>query len=161
MGTCFLREAVDAKDLAAEDSDALVAMLKTCAQNLQQAFAQLDPEWGLVNRHVRGEVNLPIAVGPDILRAVYGSGLVEDGFLTNVAGDGLYYLVAWDGDGRLSVQGVHQYGSATLDEASPHFADQAADFVNEVLHPPLFEEAALQENLLRAYRPGEELSISH
>lgn len=160
LGTCFLREAVEAKDLAAEDSDALVAMLKTCAQNLQQAFAQLDPEWGLVNRHVRGEVNLPIAGGPDILRAVYGSGLEEDGFLTNVAGDGLYYLVAWDADGQLSVQGVHQYGSATLDEASPHFADQAADFVNEVLHPPLFEEAALQENLLRAYRPGEELSIS-
>jgi acyl-homoserine-lactone acylase len=89
--------------------------------------------------------------------AVYGSGLEEDGFLTNLAGDGLYYLVAWDAKGQLSVQGVHQYGSATLNAASPHYADQAEDFVNEVLHPPLFDEAALQENLSRAYRPGQEL----
>lgn len=160
LGTCFLRAVVEAEDLAAEDYDRLTGLLANCAEKLQQAFGHLDPEWGRVNRHIRGEVNLPIAGGPDILRAVYGSGLEEDGFLTNLAGDGLYYLVAWDTDGQLSVQGVHQYGSATLDASSPHYADQAEDFVNEVLHPPLFDEGALQENLVRAYRPGEELSNS-
>jgi penicillin amidase/acyl-homoserine-lactone acylase len=158
LGTCFLRAAVEAKDLAADDSDSFLSLLKTCAENLRDAFGELDPEWGLVNRHVRGEVNLPIAGGPDILRAVYGSGLAEDGFLTNMAGDGLYYLVAWNANGQLSAQGVHQYGSATLDPTSPHYADQAEDFVKEVLHSPLFEEAALQDKLLSAYRPGEELS---
>lgn len=157
LGTCFLRSAVEAKDPIAQDGDRLLSLLKSCAETLERAFGRLDPQWGLVNRHVRGEVNLPIAGGPDILRAVYGSGLEEDGFLTNLAGDGLYYLVAWDAKGQLSVQGVHQYGSATLNAASPHYADQAEDFVNEVLHPPLFDEAALQENLSRAYRPGQEL----
>ena len=56
----------------------------------------------------------------------------------------------------LSVEGVHQFGSATLDESSPHYSDQAVDYANEVLHAPLFDEASLQQNLLRAYRPGAE-----
>ena len=79
-----------------------------------------------------------------------------EGFLTSVAGDGLYYLVAWDAHGQLSVEGVHQFGSATLDESSPHYSDQAVDYANELLHAPLFDEASLQQNLLRAYRPGAE-----
>jgi acyl-homoserine-lactone acylase len=182
LGTCFLRKAVKADgerqrqppaqqaqdstdptatDLASgaqlrQSTEDLAAMLSQCAESLQRAVGRLDPAWGDINRHVRGDLNLPIAGGPDILRAVYGSGLDDDGFLTNVAGDGLYYLVSWDADGELSVQGVHQYGSATLDAQSPHYADQAEDFVNEVLHAPLFDELSLQNNLLRAYRPGQE-----
>lgn len=160
LGTCFLRavvEATEADELAASE---LETLLKDCAVALQSAFGRLDPAWSLVNRHVRGEMNLPIAGGPDILRAVYGEGLDKNGFLTNVAGDGLYYLVEWDASGKLTVQGVHQFGSATLDADSPHYADQVEDFVNEVLHPPLFDEAALQENLLRAYRPGDGLLLT-
>ena len=100
---------------------------------------------------------MPVGGGPDILRAIYGRDIDDDGYLTNVAGDGLYYLVAWDAQGQLSVEGVHQFGSATLDAESPHYSDQALDYANEVLHAPLFDEDALQANLLRAYRPGGEL----
>ena len=95
---------------------------------------------GEVNRHVRGDVNVPVGGGPDILRAIYGRDLNDDGFLTNVAGDGLYYLVSWNAEGQLSVEGVHQFGSATLDEDSPHYSDQAVDYAQEVLHAPLFDE---------------------
>jgi len=80
----------------------------------------------------------------------------ENGYLTNVAGDGLYYLVSWAADGTQTVRGLHQFGSATLDASSPHYADQAQDYVNEILHDPLFSETALQKNLQRAYAPGEE-----
>jgi penicillin amidase/acyl-homoserine-lactone acylase len=116
----------------------------------------MNPPWGEVNRHVRGELNLPVAGGPDILRAIYGRGIKEDGYLTNVAGDGLYYLVEWDASKKLKVEGVHQFGSATLDETSPHYADQAEDYALEILHDPWFSEAALQQNLQRAYRPGDD-----
>jgi penicillin amidase/acyl-homoserine-lactone acylase len=51
---------------------------------------------------------------------------------------------------------VHQFGSATLNESSPHYADQAQDYAKEVLHDPLFREADLQANLAREYAPGEE-----
>ena len=155
LGTCVLLAAERADDREKHDGEAVADLLAGCVETLLKSTGRLDPPWGEVNRHVRGDVNVPVGGGPDILRAIYGRDLNDDGFLTNVAGDGLYYLVSWDAEGQLSVEGVHQFGSATLDEESPHYSDQAVDYAQEVLHAPLFDEQALQANLLRAYRPGE------
>ena len=126
-----------------------------CTDLLMSTSGRIDPLWGDVNRHVRGDLNVPVAGGPDTLRAIYGMGMEKDGYLTNVAGDGLYYQVSWDAQGDLKVRGVHQYGSATLDETSPHYADQAEDYANEILHDPLFDDARRQSKIERRYRPGE------
>jgi len=100
-------------------------------------------------------MNIPVGGGPDTLRAIYGLGMEEDGFLTNVAGDGLYYLLAWDAEGNQKVRGIHQYGSATEDQSSPHYADQAQDYVDEVLHDPLFDAQLRAPLIKRTYSPGE------
>ena len=126
-----------------------------CTDLLMSTSGRIDPLWGDVNRHVRGDLNIPVAGGPDTLRAIYGMGMEKDGYLTNVAGDGLYYQVSWDAQGDLKVRGVHQYGSATLDETSPHYANQAEDYANEILHDPLFDDARRQSKIERRYRPGE------
>lgn len=138
-------------------SDAPKALdeLVRCTDLLMSTSGRIDPLWGDVNRHVRGDLNIPVAGGPDTLRAIYGMGMEKDGYLTNVAGDGLYYQVSWDAQGDLKVRGVHQYGAATLDEDSPHYADQAEDYANEILHDPLFDDARRQAKIERRYRPGE------
>ena len=138
-------------------SDAPKALdeLVRCTDLLMSTRGRIDPLWGDVNRHVRGDLNIPVAGGPDTLRAIYGMGMEKDGYLTNVAGDGLYYQVSWDAQGDLKVRGVHQYGSATLDETSPHYANQAEDYANEILHDPLFDDARRQSKIERRYRPGE------
>ena len=138
-------------------SDAPKALdeLVRCTDLLMSTRGRIDPLWGDVNRHVRGDLNIPVAGGPDTLRAIYGMGMEKDGYLTNVAGDGLYYQVSWDAQGDLKVRGVHQYGAATLDENSPHYADQAEDYANEILHDPLFDDARRQSKIERRYRPGE------
>ena len=129
--------------------------LVRCTDLLMSSSGRIDPLWGDVNRHVRGDLNIPVAGGPDTLRAIYGMGMEKDGYLTNVAGDGLYYQVSWDAQGDLKVRGVHQYGAATIDENSPHYADQAEDYANEILHDPLFDDARRQSKIERRYRPGE------
>ena len=138
-------------------SDAPKALdeLVRCTDLLMSTSGRIDPLWGDVNRHVRGDLNIPVAGGPDTLRAIYGMGMEKDGYLTNVAGDGLYYQVSWDAQGDLKVRGVHQYGAATLDENSPHYADQAEDYANEILHDPLFDDARRQSKIDRRYRPGD------
>ena len=156
LGTCVLLAAERDDERESHSPAQIEELLGACTNKLMNAFGRIDPPWGEVNRHVRGALNLPVAGGPDILRAIYGRGLEDNGFLTNVAGDGLYYLVSWEADGTQKVQGIHQFGSATLDETSPHYADQAEDYVKEILHDPLFEEATLQENLVRTYAPGQE-----
>ena len=126
-----------------------------CTDLLIETTGHIDPLWGDVNRHVRGDLNIPVAGGPDTLRAIYSRRMEGDKFLTNVAGDGLYYQVSWDAQGELKVRGVHQYGSATLDENSPHYADQAEDYANEILHDPLFDSSLRKSKIERRYRPGE------
>ena len=42
--------------------------LYSCADRLMAATGRIDPLWGDVNRHVRGDLNLPVGGGPDTLR---------------------------------------------------------------------------------------------
>ncbi len=51
---------------------------------------------------------------------------IEDGVLLANTGDSYVLLVSWGPDGTVSSYSIHQYGSATLDEASVHFNDQSS-----------------------------------
>jgi penicillin amidase/acyl-homoserine-lactone acylase len=119
---------------------------------LKNNFGRLDPAWGEVNRLQRGTVDLGLGGGPDILHAVYGE-LQENGRLKGTAGDSYVLLVHWKPDGSLESFSVHQFGSATLDQSSPHYADQALLFVKRELKPVWFEEAQIRANLEREYQP--------
>ena len=121
---------------------------------LQSHFHRIDPEWGQVNRFRRGAVDLPIDGGPDTYRAVYGEPRPDDGTLTAVDGDTLIMFVSWDRNGQLSSQSIHQFGSATLDYTSPHFADQSPLFVAMKTKPVLFTREELQGHIAADYRPG-------
>lgn len=120
---------------------------------LMTHHGRLDPEWGEVNRLVRGDVSLPLDGGPDTLRAVYGLPR-EDGTLHMVAGDGLTYLVEWDEDGEQAVWAVHQYGSSNRPEAE-HYTTQMEMFAEEELRRVPMSEAEVRAAAVEVYRPGE------
>ena len=63
-------------------------------------------------------------------------------------------IVQWDAEGNMSSQSIHQFGSATLDETSPHYNDQSPIFARRDLKPVWMDESEIRENLERAYRPG-------
>ena len=64
-------------------------------------------------------------------------------------------MVSWDADGTLHSRSIHQFGSATLDASSPHYADQTPLFIRRETRPVWFDEADLREHLESEYRPGE------
>ncbi len=97
---------------------------------------------------------MPIDGGPDTYRAVYGVPQ-PDGTLTAVDGDTLIMFVTWDKAGRLSSESIHQFGSATLDRQSKHYADQSALFVAMRTKPVLFTKDQLKGHIEADYRPGE------
>ncbi len=103
------------------------------ARELKQAYGRLDVPWGEVQRLRRGEVDLPLAGGPDALRAVYaGDHLRDDGHLVAAGGDSYIMVVDWDEKGRLQpLRTVHQFGAASARPGSPHYADQTALFAAE------------------------------
>ncbi len=137
-----------------------VEALRQSAQDLKTGFGRLDPEWGEVNRLKRGEVDLPLDGGPDILRAIYADrdGVAKTGAMAAFAGDTHIMIAEWDEAGVLDVQTIHQFGAATLDETSSHYADQAPLFARgEYKKMPMTLEEVLPL-ATRDYRPGQTMT---
>jgi penicillin amidase/acyl-homoserine-lactone acylase len=136
-------------------AEALAGQLAKTVEQLKTKFGRIDVPWGEVNRLVHGTADLPIGGGPDILHAVYGRPDEATGRLYGNAGDTLVLMVRWNTDGHLHSEVIHQFGSATSIESSPHYADQSPIFVQRKLRPVWLDESHIRANLEREYRPGE------
>ena len=128
--------------------------LREAIRTLKTHFGRIDPPWGLVNRLRRGPLSLALDGGPDIFRGVYGEPQA-DGTLTAVAGDTFIMFVTWDKAGKLTSESIHQFGSATLDRNSRHYADQAPLFSAMKTKAVLFNAAQLAGHIEADYRPGD------
>lgn len=131
-----------------------LASLQAAIKRLKTHFGRLDPEWGQVNRIRRGPVNLPIDGAADTYRSVWGKP-EKDGTTTADGGDTFIMFVTWDKAGALRSESIHQFGSATLDANSPHYADQTPLFVAMKTKPVRFTEQQLKGHVKVDYRPGE------
>ena len=127
-------------------------MFKAAVPLIKGFYGRVDPEWGTVNRLRRGKLDLPVDGGPDVYRAIYGRPDM-DGRLHAVNGDCYIMFVEWDAKGQLTSRSIHQFGSATQDTASPHYADQSPLFATHQTKPVWFTEAQLKGNVERTYRP--------
>ncbi len=130
-----------------------VEALRHAIKTLKIHFGRIDPQWSEVNRIRRGKLDLPIDGGPDTYRAVYGVAQT-DGTLTAAAGDTFIMFVTWDKAGALTSDSINQFGSATLDSHSPHYADQTPLFVAMKTKPVLFTQSQLAGNVEADYPPG-------
>jgi len=137
----------------AEIPDAKSALRKASA-DLMAGFGRLDPEWGAVNRLKRGAVDLPVDGGPDTLRAIYSLSDYSKGAGEAIAGDTYIMVAEWMPDGERRLRTIHQFGAATLDAGSPHYADQARLFAEEAWKKPAMEFASVEAEATRDYRPG-------
>lgn len=139
---------------AGAEADSPGDALRQAIKEFDGGFGRIDPQWGEVNRLKRGETDLPLSGGPDTLRAIYGAGNPEEGSLTAVGGDSYILYADWSGDDDAVIQTIHQFGSATLDEASPHYDDQAGLFAAQKYRsPPMTLEAVLAQ-ATADYSPG-------
>jgi acyl-homoserine-lactone acylase len=152
LGVCTISEEWIAEQ-ARRDPPFVKSEFEKCVDLMMEKFERIDVPWGEVNRLVRGERQLAIDGGPDVLRAIYGRGLEEDGYLTALGGDGLIIFVSWDKNGKQSIESIHQFGSATLDEQSPHYFDQMENFASHKMKPTFFNTKELDANLERSYVP--------
>lgn len=143
LGVCVLSEEWLA-ERAPRAPDPIEAQVLKCAEALKRHFGRLDPPWGAVNRLRRGGLDLPIAGGPDVLRAIYGREQTSDGRLTAVGGDGLMIFAEWAADGTPRLRTRHNFGSASTRPRSPHYADQAEAFAAETLRTVSWDRAALE-----------------
>ena len=133
----------------------LIDAFSEATKKLNKHFGRVDVPWGEVNRLIRGNLDLPIGGGMDILHAIYGI-IQEDGRLKANDGDSYVLMVIWEKDGSVHSKSVHQFGAATIREDSPHYADQAPLLAQRKLKPVWFNETDIRANLESEYVPGEE-----
>lgn len=120
---------------------------------LTKHHGRINPTWGEVNRLIRGDVDMPIDGGPDVMRAVYPAQFGEDGRLIATAGDTWIALVEWGPNGKMSADLIHQFGSASSLPNSPHYADQAEMFVTHKWRKALRNKAEIEKHAERNYTP--------
>ncbi len=145
----------------ADTPDPIEALEQTAA-DLKAGFGRIDPQWSEVVRLMRGDLSAPLDGGPDVLRAVYPSGDPAEGVMTSVAGDTYIVYADWpplqaiaDGAGGYpKIRTIHQFGAATLDATSAHYADQAPLFAAEAWKTPPMTLDALLAEATADYRPG-------
>ena len=132
-------------------------MLEKTARELKEKHGRLDPEWGEINRIQRGDVDLPLDGGPDVLRAIYADhdAVSNKGTMNAFAGDTHIIYADWNEAGELKLMSIHQYGAATLDEDSPHFDDQAPLFAKGEYKPMPMSLEDVLPHATRDYRPGQ------
>jgi len=137
-----------------ESPAAMAAALRWAVEFLTTHHGGFDVRWGDVSRLVRGDVNMEIDGGPDVLRAIYAAGDYANGIAPATHGDTWIGLVEWDQAGKQTADIIHNYGSATLDATSPHYADQAPLFATKKWRRALTTRAEIEANATRMYRPG-------
>lgn len=121
---------------------------------LQKHYGRLDVRWGEVNRLIHGDVDMPVAGGPDTLRAIYPAQERVDGKLQATAGDTWIAHVVWDRNGQQTAKVIHQFGSATLNKESRHYDDQAPLFATEEWRQAHLTREDILAHATRQYRIG-------
>tara|TARA_B100000315_G_scaffold191566_1_gene181797 strand:+ start:3020 stop:5137 length:2118 start_codon:yes stop_codon:yes gene_type:complete len=134
------------------DPSILLDRIYDSAVLLKKIYGRLDVPWKIVNRLVRGTIDLGLGGAPDILRAVYGR-WSDKNRIEGTAGDCYIMMVEWNRNGNVNSQSIHQFGSATSKVDSPHFADQAKLFANQKFKPVWFEKSEILNNLESEYSP--------
>ena len=130
LGMCFM-----AQEWISEMNSKPTPSYKSAKQECDSLFQKIQrnyhDRWSLINTISRGSRTFPIQGSVDTLRAVYGTPNAKTKSLNMSGGDGLFFIIAEDDNGRI-VYGMHNYGSSR-NESSVHYSDQTFLFSQEAL----------------------------
>ena len=129
--------------------DCVHGITKAKAELLEK-FGQLEVEIGEFQRHIRGDVNIPLGGGPDVLAAMY-SLEQDDGQYKGFAGDSYIELVRFGPDG-VEIESVNAYGSSA-NEGAEHFTTQMELFAGQKLKKMTLDKEEVLRTAVKVYSP--------
>lgn len=131
-------------------TELLIEALEQAQQHLLTHFGKVAVPLGDMQRHQRGQVDLPIGGGPDVLAAIH-TRPIENGRFKARAGDSYISLVRFSSDG-VEIESLNAYGSSAK-PGSPHYTDQMQPFVQQQLRPMTLEREKIFKEAERIYHP--------
>ncbi len=129
----------------------VLTALARADSTLRADFGRVDPPLSEVLRHRRGEVDLPLWGGNDVLAAIYGE-KEDDGRYRAAAGESYIQLVQFTDEEYPIIESIHAYG-ASADPESPHYTDQMELFARQELKPMSLDLSVVRAQADTSYHP--------
>ena len=114
-------------------------------------YGQLRIPLGDVQRHMRGDVSLPMGGGGDILAAAY-SVPIDNGLYHMRNGESYIQLVRFKRDSLPIIESINAYGTSAV-PGDPHFTDQMELFAKQELKPMTLDLEQVKKDAVRVYHP--------
>ncbi len=132
-----------------KESDCVQGITKAKAELLAK-FGKLKVPLGDFQRHRRGDVDIPLGGGPDVLAAMY-SQKQEDGTYKGLAGESYIELVRFGKD-SVEIESINAYGTSAK-SGTAHYTDQMEYFARQKLKPMTLNKKAVLQQAVRVYSP--------
>ncbi len=141
------------QELNVSEEEYIAALQKT-REHLDKHFDGKLVPLGELQRHVRGNVNLPLGGYPDALAANYNEPW-EDGRFKPFVGDSYVHFVHWKpGEDLPYMETLHPFGSSSR-EGSPHYTDQMQRYANQDPKPMTLDMKKIKAGATKIYSPGQ------
>ena len=127
--------------------------LRAAKHHMLQYFGSLRVPLGDVQKHVRGNVVLPVGGVPEVLAASITQPY-KNGMRRTYVGDSYIELVRYSKD-SVQIESVNAFGASAKPD-SPHYTDQMQMFVDQKLKPMTLDKDAIYRDAEKIYHPGKE-----
>ena len=128
----------------------MIQSIRKAKSDMLQNFGKINIPLGDLQRHQRGNVDLPLGGGPDMIRAAYPQPYKNGRFRVFV-GDSYIMLVKFTKDGP-EIHTVSPYGASNKSD-SPHYTDQMKMYVNKETKPMTLNKAEVYKKAEKIYHP--------
>jgi acyl-homoserine-lactone acylase len=109
------------------------------------------PRLGEVQRHVRGNVNLPLSGFPDALAANYNEEW-KDGRYKPWVADSYVHFAQWKDGALVRMETLHPFGASTRPD-SPHYTDQMQLYTDQKTKSMTLDKQRILETAKQVYQP--------
>lgn len=128
-----------------------VHALKFAKEHLLEHFGTIDISLGQLQKHVRGDVELPIWGIPEVITQMYTKPY-KDGKFKSVLGESFILFATYGQEGVEKIEAINCFGSSAR-ENSPHYTDQMQMFVDQELRDVYLDKDENLKRATQAYRP--------
>jgi len=130
--------------------DFFLSSIRKSKKELMRDFGSINIQLGDLQRHQRGNVDIPLGGGPDVIRAAYPQPYKNGRFRVFV-GDSYIMLVRFTKDGP-EIHTVSPYGASNKPN-SPHYTDQMQLYANKQTKPMTLNKAEVYKHAEKIYHP--------
>lgn len=129
----------------------IAGALSKAKDHLIKHFGKMSIPLGTFQVHQRGDVEIPISGGPDVLRAVYTQGF-EEGKRRMYIGDGYVQMVRFNKGQLPIIESVNAFGSSSK-AGSPYYTNQMQLFADQQFKPMSLNKEEVYKKAMKVYHP--------